>query len=292
MPNQREWLNQINSARTDAEVLFRERELAETWAGWYVWDWGEENLPDEIPPWWKAGCAAAAIVGRASAIQLYTYLTSAGDIQEYIEFAVRDAAESQWDRHVWANDCRLLLGYRANAGLEAVRRAAFTQEVRAAVNIDNALKRLYLAAWKRQQTGEGPSAEEVLNPDRETRRQPADGASRPDGVGPVSKKRGPKPNIEEAVRVREMVKDALYEECGEAWEHQWRSGAYIEVVADALDADKAIRPRTWRERQPPLQTWADALEKEKPVFVKAVDHYLRRAKTADRYPPADGLRQK
>jgi hypothetical protein len=93
----------------------------------------------------------------------------------------------------------------------------------------------------------------------------------------LRKKPGPKPNVEESRRVR----DAVRAECDDDWEHNWHRPGTVDSVADALDEIKALRPRTWSRREPPLRTWADAIDKEKPLFLKAVKAYLHRAKIAE-----------
>ena len=97
--------------------------------------------------------------------------------------------------------------------------------------------------------------------------QPATGGTR------SSRKRGPKPDLETASRVAEIVARV-------APDGDWRPK--LDDICDALDGQNIPFPRTWRRKRQ-CRSWADCCERD--VVVKAIEYRLRIANERKKAPP-------
>jgi hypothetical protein len=255
----KDWELSLDRVRDAAEATYKTRELSEDWSGW--------TAATPIPPWWEiAGEFATALI-RVFGEQFSIHIQDARKFDDYIRFAVSVAIDEAWSMCVYGNEHRVLDGAGDELDARRVTFASYIMDL-----TEDSVRQFRLGAWQRVRDAQGrgaPGGTEVTESER-IPAVPAPDKSRVVLTGRPNKKRGPKPDYEEGRRVR----DAVRENCGENWEENWRRPGYVDAVADALDEVKAIRPRTWAGRQPPLRTWAGALEKEKPIFMKAVEARL------------------
>jgi hypothetical protein len=94
-----------------------------------------------------------------------------------------------------------------------------------------------------------------------------DGATlKPEQTG---RKRGPKTDYENAVRVAEIVARV-------APDGGWKDK--LNEICVALDAGEIPHPKTWRKREMPLKNWEDGADCEPALAKKAIEHWLKVAK--------------
>jgi hypothetical protein len=90
-------------------------------------------------------------------------------------------------------------------------------------------------------------------------------------AGAASKKRGPKPDRETALRVAEIV-------ATEAPDGDWKRKDKLDEICSALDGKEVPYPRTWPKRDEPLKSWEDAALFKPELAKKAIAHWLKTAK--------------
>jgi hypothetical protein len=89
------------------------------------------------------------------------------------------------------------------------------------------------------------------------------------GEMPSRLKPGPPTDYETASRVAQTVAEIVAES-------NWRSR--LDELCDALDDKKIPRPKTWRKRNPPIGSWADAATTDRDLAKKAIAHHLKIAR--------------
>lgn len=92
----------------------------------------------------------------------------------------------------------------------------------------------------------------------------------------MSKKRGPKPDHETALRVAEIVATI-------ANNSDWKDK--LEEVCGALDKAELPYPKTWPRRDVKLTSWEDGATFEPALAKKAIEHLLKLAKQRKKNPP-------
>ena len=92
----------------------------------------------------------------------------------------------------------------------------------------------------------------------------------------TSKKRGPKPDHETALRVTEIIKAV-------APDGDWKDK--LEEICSALDKAELPYPKTWPRRDLPLNNWEDGAMIEPALAKKAIEHLLKIARQRKKNPP-------
>lgn len=82
-------------------------------------------------------------------------------------------------------------------------------------------------------------------------------------------KPGPKPDVQTALKVAAVVERVVEG-------RPWKSG--LDAICAALDDAQVPRPKTWRNRKPPIVDWVDAAVSERDLAIKSIGHHLKNAR--------------
>jgi hypothetical protein len=88
-------------------------------------------------------------------------------------------------------------------------------------------------------------------------------------------KKGPRPAIERYQQIFGLVQEV----CPNATPREWRN--QLKRIAAALDRAGVPVPHRWPEREPALNTWRDAREKDEGILIKVLDYAIRRGRPSD-----------